>query len=85
MVTPLSVAVPLFWTVPPPVVVSVPPVIVLPVELDDRAGARRLDGAAGVGEGADQVERATVGGLERARVGHGVGRGDLKCDRSGWR
>ena len=31
MVTPLRVAVPLFWTVPPLAVVSVPPLIVLPL------------------------------------------------------
>ena len=32
---------PLLLIAPPPVVVSVPPVIVLPFEVDDRAGAGR--------------------------------------------
>ena len=44
----------------------------------DRARARGLNQAASVGHAGDQGERAAVGGLHRAGVGHGVGRGDLQ-------
>ena len=37
-------------------------------QLHDRAGARRLDGAAGIGDSCAQVERAAVGGLEQVAV-----------------
>ena len=70
--------------VPPPEVVSVPPLIVLPLSSTTEPAPVAWM-AAGVGKGAAQGERAAVGGLDRAGVGHGVGRGDLTGRCSGWR